>query len=1200
MNINHLLLLLFFYSRSILGQITVPYNNHFDNVEDTIGWSHYSLNGIDNWMLGHPNGVLLSSSSSVPNAWATNTNANYSAYSTMVLQSPSFNLSDTCVSYFLEFTHKWSFGDLTTGQIEYSIDMGQTWILLNGNIVQKQNWFNSSEGFKDHQTKDFIKSSHSLASLRGNSNVIIRFILSSSGFTDEGWLIDDFSVQKEISNIKAFRGKDLFNISKNYTHINVVTPVYADNQFYSFLSFQTKYYLSKDSTLDNSDKFLGERSANISGLLDNYEISLMLPENLDSGYYYLVYKHEASIFENDKSDNSNYIFLEIDSTFNIPEYSDNFEGIDNYWRNYAFSQYGAKFNSYWKKGENRLPKIFGTNSGKNSWYISQNPEKGGYETTHILESPFLDVKEDENVFCFWYKVSTIYNNSSNLNIQLTRDLRDNNTIRTVPFSKPRFSNWDCHCTDISYLYGANSAKIAIKFNSYAHHYEYADKINIDDIYIGSPKPDLSIEYVETTRTYPNTDIDTLRFTLFNSGSLIAEPFTINFYLSSDSIYDKNDPILFSTFEDSLAPQGFRLSKLAYTKPNIKLEKFYIFGKIDSSNIIDEMREDNNQVCFNIIIDSIYNVPYHNDFEIQIDGWEHTSTIGIDDWVWGKPSGIVLDTAFSGSKAFITNHSGMISPNSIMHLYTPTFNLTTLNNPVLEFDMKLDSDGLCNCDVAKTNMSYSIDGGYSWNILDTINKSYKCWYYPMEYNSTLGTDEDKDPPYTANLFEPYEKTFTNISEYHSRDSRRLTKYIIDVSHLKQYKNIRFRFNTGTPNDTNIFREGVLIDNFSLSESRIDLVVDYTKKIMLSSISEKIKFNMDVKNNGNYLANSSIINFYTSYDSLLDNTDVYIGQAIVENIRPDMYCHINCSFNSPSNIANYNNLIFQLDANNKNVEIDENNNVGYWNLVIDKITTYPYIMNFNDTIVDGWYYKTDKGKHRIRNILAPGEDLYETELKSGEMFTDKLIGYISEFDIPTFYLETPSFDFSRMDSVFMSFDLFCSGAKDKDGGNLSFSTDGGNTWKLLTSDYGTTFNWYNCRNLYVFNDEPGWSGYAKTGKTSMDISFLKGNKHVVFRYKYRSAHEHMGAGSLQGFRLDNFIVDAKSIDYVIDNHLDSIQATVENPKLYINYGITNLGTLNGKPTITNIYWSKDSILDYEDSIVKKNTPKSNQFRNKREYI
>ncbi|HOY33408.1 MAG TPA: CARDB domain-containing protein [Bacteroidales bacterium] len=361
-------------------------------------------------------------------------------------------------------------------------------------------------------------------------------------------------------------------------------------------------------------------------------------------------------------------------------------------------------------------------------------------------------------------------------------------------------------------------------------------------------------------------------------------------------------------------------------------------------------------------------------------------------------------------------------------------------------------------------------------------------------------------------------------------------------------------------------------------------------------------MNIKNQGNYISGPSITKYYLSADTLWDGSDFSLGQVGVPQIRPDMSYYINEMFNAPANLVNYNYLIYKVDANNTNAESNELNNTGYWNLALDSISSYPYFMDFNDTVVNGWhhYVKTYTGVHwkdkfRFRNMVVPGEGNELNDRKSGQMFTDKIGLIFNTNYLPFWYLESPSFDFSKTEKISLSFDLMCigyasgCGLSDDQGGNFEFSTDGGNTWTLLTTQYGQAYNWYDFSSLGLLFYQPGWSGYSMPNNivtldsTAFDISFLKGNAHVVFRFKFRAAEEIWNNGSAQGMRVDNFSIEGFSLDYEANDSLVPVDVPLNQPGFDINYSITNTGQVDGPATTVKFFWSNDSILNSSDSLL-----------------
>ena len=96
------------------------------------------------------------------------------------------------------------------------------------------------------------------------------------------------------------------------------------------------------------------------------------------------------------------------------------------------------------------------------------------------------------------------------------------------------------------------------------------------------------------------------------------------------------------------------------------------------------------------------------------------------WVWETPSGAVLNSTGSGTKAY-TMGAGDHANNTTAFLVSQCYDMTTIVNPILTLDLafqlELDYDVLY--------MQYSNDAGGSWNLLGSTND-------PNWYNSSTST------------------------------------------------------------------------------------------------------------------------------------------------------------------------------------------------------------------------------------------------------------------------------------------------------------------------------------------------------------------------------------------------------------------------------------------------------------------------------
>ena len=1178
------------------GQITIPYYNSFDYQNDTIGWTHYAISGTDDWERGMPSDYNFSSAYSFPNAWVTDLDNDYAGYSERVLVTPFFDLTDTtseCILSFFQRRHSNSSG--VYYYLEYSNNNGSTWQLLNNVSAKKKNW-QVSTGFSGNTFTYFEHSAINLRFIQGQDSIRFRFRFVSGYANGEGWMIDNFKLDEEYYNIYATQGDSVF-VSQKCPNFQVKSTLGFYNQYSDYVYNITEYYFSINPVLDSSDILIATKSSTINGTVSAWTQNITMLPGINAGYYYIFYKHDVpdTLDENNETDNIGYAVLKIDSVFSIP-YVNDFEGSVDPWVPYFTSS--AKV-LVWEFGKGYRHHLENTHSGTYAWHTSKTIDTAysictnGCNPQYVKSSSFNLTTDTGNlVLNLWYK---------NHNVSITHSIDystdcENYWNHLGFFPDCREDEWDFLNIPLNSFAFNENIKFRIRYNE---GYNKQEGLIFDDVYIGVAKPDLSIERDKSNRfTTTNLTTDTLKYLLTNCG-LAATPQTVTaFFWSVDSLFDSTDVFLGTKLEQALSDTAVLWTSFIYNKPTLLAGKYHIIYVLDTADIVTEMREYNNTGYFTIYQENLAAVPYFNDFETHTNDWRHNATIGKDDWQWTTPKGTLLDTAFSGTKVWITNDTGLVSPISRMHLYSPVFNLSVLSNPVLEFDMKLHSHPVCACFEGKMNMSYSTDGGAQWVVLDTTSQSYNRWYYPMEY---LNGKDYNQVNYTALLFGRDENAFAAYTQYNSRDVYRNTRYILDIGFLTGVQNVQFRFNLATLTNNsyspNYPVEGALIDNFLIRESFVDLNIDYKKALMMSSNAHQVKFFMHIKNDGNFISVPNITKYYISADTVLDASDYFLGHDSVPAIRPDMFFYVNKAFNAPGNLPNYQYLLYELDATNTNTELNKTNNIGYWPLALDSINSYPYFNDFNDTVINGWHQysfvpsNTSQDIYRFRNMISPGEPLYQTDIKSGEWFTERVPSG-SHNNPPYFYLESPAFNFSGIDSVFVSFDLMCTGRtspSQKDGGNIHYSVDGGSTWTLLTFPFGHAYNWYDHLVLHNLNNEPGWSGpgggygVAVLDSTSFGTSILKGKENVVFRFKYKSNWEYFGEGTVQGIRVDNFRVEAFPADYLVDSEIFPVYATITQPGFTINYSIKNAGQTNGRVTTTKFYWSKDSIFDASDILI-----------------
>lgn len=1130
---KYLFLIIILISQFGFAQLDLPYINNFNSTSSDEGWTHYAISGTDNWERGND----LENPDITDLSWNTKLNGSPAPNSMTVLESPAFNLTDAALPYALSFKYQAAInqGNL---YLEYSLDNGAVWSMLNPDGASKRSWQNNY-GFYLSPSTSTLYPAIDISSLAGNVNVKFRFRFRTPNYVNGyGCIIDDFAIKAEYYNIYASVGEPVV-ISPLCPEIKVKTSLNFDNQYSEYFLLETNYYLSTDTTLDASDTFLGTKSSNRNSSDPDYEYVIPTPANLSPGQYYIVYKHDFTnvLEEDNEDDNESYVSVLVKPVFNLP-YQTDFETDDINWT----SNTGANPNiPIWERGEGIRHHIEGTHSGANAWHTSNSiiPHSGGLSQS--VESPYFNLYSSSEplILSFWFKNDYPHGmGSSDRYYMIQYQLNCSSYWRDLSVIPDNLSDdWEYFNILLDDTI-SNNENVRFRI-TYSGPYE---GIIFDDFYLGEEKPDLSIEslFSNDRFTATNSANDILTYQLRNSGSDIFQNVTTDFYWSNNDQLDADDLLLGSKMITGIAGSNDgEWLDFNYTKPTLAVGDYFIIYNVDPDNTIAEIRENNNIGAIPIKQHTKFSFPYFNDFETQIESWYHNSTLRVDEWEWSTAQGVILNETFSGDKAFISKPSGSVTSMSRMHLYTPPFDLSSSTNPVLEFDMKLDNVMRCYCFQLTLNMSYTIDNGATWVVLNPVNDSFSKWKNILEYDEDTGLDAFEGVPYTEKMFARYESAITNNKAYNSRDVDRNTKYIISIPELKDETNVRFRFNLSTDNN-NYRPEGALIDNFQIREAEVDLSVPYTKNLYLSALASKVKFSVDVKNTGNYISEISNIKFYLSENDTYNADDYLIGEKILDQIVPDRKKHLILEYNLPSNLSNYTHLVYVIDAINSNSETDEENNIGAFTLGLEGITSFPYVENFENDVINGWHgyaYKSLTNatltNYRVPNKLPITYEENEARRFYNGMLRTEYVPYGNwqESRTPLYYIQSPVFDFTNSDTaepLFMAFDLMSIGSYTKNGGNMEYSINGGNSWTLLTTNSSpTTSNWYPIwQTMSDMYNQPGWmEPYGEFLRVEMDISFLQSQNNVIFRYKYFSNYA-TAPEDPRGFRLDNFTIAGES--------------------------------------------------------------------------
>jgi len=227
-----------------------------------------------------------------------------------------------------------------------------------------------------------------------------------------------------------------------------------------------------------------------------------------------------------------------------------------------------------------------------------------------------------------------------------------------------------------------------------------------------------------------TNAEEVKVTLRNfGGATVNTPFDVGYSLNGGATWVKEEYNL--PLESEADPEGiyeleYNFTTLAdFSSPGLKNLRFKTFLEGDQDTKNDEFST-------SVYVFPTVAYPYQTSFESNNAYW-HPSGAN-SSWIWGTPSGTLINTASNGTRVWATSLSGNYNHNEQSYLESPCFDLTTAEMPVIAFDylMQVEQgvDGL--------TLEYSIDGGDTWTILPAHENYAYNWFDTPEVTA-LGTE-----------------------------------------------------------------------------------------------------------------------------------------------------------------------------------------------------------------------------------------------------------------------------------------------------------------------------------------------------------------------------------------------------------------------------------------------------------------------------
>lgn len=295
----------------------------------------------------------------------------------------------------------------------------------------------------------------------------------------------------------------------------------------------------------------------------------------------------------------------------------------------------------------------------------------------------------------------------------------------------------------------------------------------------------TIDIAPYTWLYPQNDVELTSSTdvavlVKNTGGYKIDSFDIAYSIDSGVTYTTPE-----TVYQIIMPNETYVHRFGTTADFSEYRKYNCSAIIILNNDVYPNNDTLHKSIYNFREITTY--PYNQDFEGQ-HYWHHDMILNSDSWELGEPEGIIIDTVPSsgGINVWMTDLDENYPNNEQSYVISPSFDLSSLTDPYLSFDINYESADY-------TSLEYSLNNGKTWKTYGSTNSQGYNWYNV--------DDNDED--------------------YWSGSSSGWQTAIHEINDLAGIDNVLFRVKFKS--DGAGFNEGFAFDNFRIYEPVNDLAV-----------------------------------------------------------------------------------------------------------------------------------------------------------------------------------------------------------------------------------------------------------------------------------------------------------------------------------------------------------------------------------------
>ncbi|MBD2517342.1 S8 family serine peptidase [Nostoc sp. FACHB-973] len=666
----------------------------------------------------------------------------------------------------------------------------------------------------------------------------------------------------------------------------------------------TKFYLSKDLTLGNSDDVFLNYDY-VTSLLSNYysqeSTTLTIGDSVTAGTYYLVYQADGYNYVAESNESNNAIA----GTINITK-------PDLILQN-AVAPSSASV---------------GSTISVSYQVKNQGNANAGYSYTNFYLSQDLTLDSNDKYIGYDYVADIAAGISRSESTTLTID----STINAGNYYLIYHGDGDGNVSESNENNNAIGKAIAIN---------------------PAGKPDLIVQNASAPSSASVSSTIQLSYQVKNQGVGSAIASTTNFYLSKDNAYSTDDVLLGSDAVNTIAAGATSSETVSLAIANtIATGNYYLLYRADGDSKIAETNESNNVVSKaititkadliiqNAVAPSSVSVGGTINISYQVKNQDVGSAIAsTTKFYLSKDNAYSTDDVLLGSDGVNSIAAGVTSSETASLAIANT--IAAGNYYLLyraDADNKIAESNESNNVVSKAiaingpkpdliiqNVSVPslVDPGslitlnYQLANQGTATAGTSTTKFYLSKDAALSNDDTllgSDQNYLYNGLKP---------GYYSSES-----YYVSISSSTTYGNYYLLFKADANNELTESNENNNVTAKAITITAPDLVIQNASAPASASIGTTIQVSYQVKNQGNGTAGVFSTYFYLSKDQSLSNDDAYLGSDLINNfdLRPGSVSSESTSFSLPSKLAvgNYY-LLYKVDGSSLERESNENNNL-----------------------------------------------------------------------------------------------------------------------------------------------------------------------------------------------------------------------------------------------------------------------------------